>query len=117
MKKYTFIGAVALFVVLPVVVLAQLPTATIPTVSGLTLTELEQRIRQVVQFLMVIGVILAVGFIIWGGITRMYSQGEEKAVKAANDRIRSGVIGALVVIAVGLILQTLAAIVARSFFG
>ena len=99
-----------------VLVLAQLPAPTVPTASGLTLTEVENLIRRIAQFFMVIGVVLAVAFIIYGGITRVYAQGEEKAVTAANARIRSGVIGALVVLAVGLILQTLAGLVTRIFF-
>ena len=116
MKKYTFIGAVALFVVLPVVVLAQLPTATIPTSPGLTLTDIETQIRRLVQFFMVIGVVLSVGYIIWGAITRMHAGGDDTAIKASKTRVMSGVWGALIIIAVGVILQTLAGIVARTFF-
>lgn len=114
--KLSVISAVALFVVLPVVVLAQLPTATIPTSPGLTLTEIENQIRRLVQFFMAIGVVLAVGYIIWGGIARMHAGGNPEAVKSSITKIWSGVWGALIIIAVGVILQTLAGIVARNFF-
>lgn len=116
MKKYAFIGVVALFVVLPVLVLAQLPTATIPTSPGLTLNELETLITRLVRFFMAIGIVLAVGYIIWGGIALMHAGGNDDAIKKAKTKIWSGVWGALIVLAVGVILQTLAGIIARSNF-
>jgi len=115
-KKFLAVSAIAVVILLPAVVSAQLPTVTPPSVPGLTLTEIENLIRRVAQFFMVIGVILAVAYIIWGGITRMHAQGDEGKIKTANQRIQSGVIGALVVLAVGLIIQTLAGLVARTFF-
>lgn len=116
MKKYLVISAVALLVLMPVFVLAQLPTVSPPVVPGTTLTEVENIIRRIAQFVLVIGVIAALIYIVLGGIEWMRAGGDDAKIKTAKTRIWSGVWGALVVIAVGLILQTLAGVVTRVFF-
>ena len=116
MKKYLVISAIAMILLLPILVLAQLPGPTVPTVPGTTLTEVENIIRRVAQFMLVIGVIIAIIFIIWGGIQWMRAGGDPTKITAAKTQVWSGVWGALVVIAVGLILQTLAGVVTRVFF-
>lgn len=100
----------------PMVALA-LPNPTVPVSGqGVTLREVEDIIRQIAQFLIVIGVIIAVIFIIWGGIAYMMAGADETAATAAKDRIKNGVIGAAVVLGVGVILQTVAGLITRSFF-
>lgn len=98
---------------LPVLVLAQVAT---PTYTGggqaITLVEIEQLIQRIAGFLIVIGVVIAVIFIIWGGITYMAASDTAKA----KTRIFNGIIGAAVVLGVGVILQTIAGLVARTFF-
>lgn len=100
----------------PVLVLAL--AAPVSPVGGtaLSLSEIEARIRQVAQFIIIVSVILAVIFIIWGGIAYMTAGGNEERADAAKTRIWNGIIGAAVVLAVGVILQTLAALITRSFF-
>lgn len=115
--KLARFSVLAAMVLLPVMVLAQLPTATVPTVPGLTLSEIEDIIKRIARFFLVIGVILAIVYIIWGAITWMASGGDEKKIQKGKDRVKNAVWAALVIIAVGLILQTLAGIVARTFFG
>lgn len=117
MKKYLAISALAMLLLLPVVVLAQLPVPTVPTVPGTTLAEVENLIRRVAQFFMVIGVVLALIYIIYGGIVWMNAGSDDTKVKNAKTRMRQGAYGAFVVLAVGLILQTLAGVVTRVFFG
>ena len=80
------------------------------------MAEIQDRIEQVARFLIIAGVILAVIFIIWGGIAYMFAGGDETKSGAAKERIKNGIIGAAVVLAVGVILQTVAGLVARSFF-
>ncbi|MEK7659371.1 MAG: hypothetical protein AAB338_01810 [Patescibacteria group bacterium] len=116
MKKYLAVSAVAFLVLLPVIVLAQLPTVNPPVVPGTTLTEIENIIRRVAQFILVLGVIAALIYIVLGGIGWMRAGGDDTKIKEAKTRIWSGVWGALVVIAIGLILQTLAGVVTRVFF-
>lgn len=116
MKKYLAISAVAFLVLLPLVVLAQLPVPTVPTAPGTSLTEVEGLIRRVAQFFMVIGVVLALIFLIYGGIVWMNAGSDEKKIANAKTRMKQGAWGAFIVLAVGLILQTLAAAVTRTFF-
>lgn len=102
---------------LPLLVLAQgLPDPTSP-VGGeaIDLNEIQDLIERVARFLIVVGVVIAVIYIIWGGLAYMYAGGEEDA-KTAKARIKNGIIGAAIVLGVGVILQTLAGLVSRSFF-
>ena len=123
MKNTRIIRVETLFVIMtvfallmPVLVFALTgPTQPLPG-QGVTLSEIEARIKQIAQFVIIVSVILAVIFIIWGGITYMTAGGDETKAGAAKTRIWNGVIGAAVVLAVGVILQTLAALITRSFF-
>ena len=117
-KKFVYVGMMAMVLLMPVLVMAALIGPTQP-IGGtpVTLSEIEARIRQIAQFVIVVSVILAVIFIIWGGITYMTAGGDETKAGAAKTRIWNGVIGAAVVLAVGVILQTLASLITRSFFG
>lgn len=116
MKKYLVFSAVAMLLFMPLIVLAQLPTVSPPIVPGTSLAEIENILRRVAQFIIILGVIAALIYIILGGITWMRAGGDPTKVKEAKDKVWSGVWGALVVIAVGLILQTLAGVVTRVFF-
>ena len=116
-QKVGYISMVAMVLLMPVLVFAALPVPVPPIAGGaVTLSEIEVRITQVARFLIIVGVILAVIFIIWGGIAYMFAGGEETKTTAAKDRIKNGIIGAAVVLAVGVILQTVAGLIARSFF-
>ena len=86
------------------------------TGPGVNLSEIQQRITEVAQFLIVVSMVIAVIFIIYGGIRYMVAQGDPTAAKAARGTIFHGVIGAAVVLAVGVILQTVAGLVSRTFF-
>src|SRR3990167_5490045 len=117
LKKIGHISMTAIILLMPVLVFAALVNPTPPLTGGaVTLQEIQDRIEQVAKFLIVVGVILAVIFIIWGGIAYMFAGGDETKSTAAKDRIKNGIIGAAVVLAVGVILQTVAGLIARSFF-
>lgn len=92
-------------------------TVALPTGTELTLTKIQQIIETVANWLIIIGVIIAVIFIIWGGIKYMTARGDEKKAGEAKTAIVNGVIGAAVVLGVGVILRTTAALVTRTFFG
>ncbi len=116
-QKVAYISMTALVLLMPVLVFAALPNPGVPLGGGaVTLSEIGQRINQIAQFLIIVGVVLAVIFIIWGGIAYMFAGGDETKSKAAKDRIKNGIIGAAVVLAVGVILQSVAGLVTRSFF-
>lgn len=93
--------------------LAVLPNAGLPvTGAPVTLSEIQDRIQQVAQFLIVISMVIAVIMIVYGGIRWMTSS-DPKAAKAI---VTNGIIGAAIVLAVGVILQTVAGFVTRTFF-
>lgn len=94
--------------------LAVLPNPGLPvTGTPVTLSEVQGRIQQIAQFLIVISMVIAVIFIVYGGIRYMTSSGDPKEAKAI---IKNGIIGAAIVLAVGVILQTVAGLVTRTFF-
>lgn len=121
MKKMRTIGKwviPATAVLLPFVALAALSNPS-PTLTGqaITLNEIENLISGLARFLIVISVVVAVIFIIYGGIRWIMARDNDEAAGKAKTMILNGIIGALVILGVGVILQTLAGIVARSFFG
>lgn len=70
-------------------------------------------VENIANFLLYIGAIIAVIFIIWGGITYMAAGGNTEKAEKAKTRIWNGVIGALIVVGVGVILNTLIYLVQR----
>ena len=90
--------------------------ADLPAGKPITLPELDSLIGRVASFMVVTSVILAIIFIIWGGITYMAAGADTTKVTEAQTRIKNGVIGAAVVLGVGVIIQTVAGIVTRDFF-
>ena len=116
-SKTTLVVLAVMAVLMPVLALAQLPVPTPPTTGQpLTLIEIENLIRRIANFLIIISVIIAVIFIIWGAIMYMAARGDETRATAARGTIWNGIIGAAVVLGVGVILQTLAGLITRSFF-
>ncbi len=89
----------------------------LPTGTELSLTKIKQLIETVANWLIVIGVVIAVIMIIWGGLKYMTARGDAKKAEEALMAIRNGIIGAAVVLGVGVILRTTAAVVTRTFFG
>ena|SRR5436190_12432699 len=91
--------------------LAVLPNPNLP-VNGapITLSEIQDRIQQIAQFLIIISMVVAVIVIIYGGIRWMMGNAK------AKDIVTNGIIGAAIILAVGVILQTVAGLVTRSFF-
>src|SRR3989344_5420658 len=116
--KTTLVVLSIAVVLMPALVLAgALPTPTPPTSgTALTLNEIESLIRRIAQFLIIVSVIIAVIFIIWGGVMYMVARGDTEKAGAAKTTIFNGIIGAAVVLGVGVILQTLAGLITRSFF-
>ncbi len=83
---------------------------------ALIFNTIESAMGRFVQFLFDISMVLAVIFIVWGGITYMASGSNEVKTAAAKQRIIRGIIGAFVILAIGVILNTLEAIVTGKFF-
>ena len=121
MDKFKKIGKFAIpaaMLLLPFMSLAVtvVPPDVTTTGTPITLTEIENIIARIANFLIVISVIIAVIFIIWGGVKYMVSGGDEKKATEAKGIIFNGIIGAAVVLGVGVILNTVRALLARTFF-
>lgn len=115
LKKWAIPFALA---ALPLLVLAQeIPGTALPGGTALTLNKIKDVIQTVANWLIIVGVIIAVIYIIWGGVSYMAARGDPGKVKAATDAMKNGLIGAIIVLGVGVILRTLAAVVVRTFFG
>ena len=83
---------------------------------GLTLAEIGQIISTISSFLTTIGVLIAIIVIIWSGLVYMKAGSSPEAVKKAQAWFQNAVIGALIVLAVNVIINTIANIVSRQFF-
>lgn len=117
-KRKILIGIALLVVLAPVLVSAAVLPTPVPPVGGtaITLTEIGDTISRIAQWLIVVSVVVAVIMIIWGGVMWMWARGEDKKVEAARKMIWNGILGAAVILAVGVIMQTVAAVVNRGFF-
>src|SRR3989344_7553825 len=90
--------------------------ADLPAGRPITLSEVDSLIGRVAQFLVVISVLIAVIMIVWSGITYMAAGANATKVAEAQTRLKSAIIGAAIVLGVGVIIQTIAGIVTRGFF-
>ncbi|OGN01495.1 MAG: hypothetical protein A3B91_05205 [Candidatus Yanofskybacteria bacterium RIFCSPHIGHO2_02_FULL_41_29] len=116
-KTVSKVGIATAMALMPFLVLAQLPTPTSPYAGApVTLDDIRDLIETVARFLILISVVVAVIFIVWGGMMYMMAGDDVAKAGAAKSRIVNGIIGALVVLAVGLILQTLATVVNWTVF-
>ena len=116
-KTVAKIGIGVAVALMPALALAQLPTPTSPYAGApFTLLDIQGIIETVARFLILVSVVIAVIFIVWGGISYMSAGDDASRAGSAKSRIVNGIIGALVVLAVGLILQTLATVVNWTVF-
>ena len=87
-----------------------------PSGPTLTLNRIEDLLRRIGTWMIMIAIVVAVIMIVWGGVSYMVAQSDD-ATKSAKSKIFNGIIGAAVVLAVGLILRTLASLLTQTFFG
>ncbi len=80
--------------------------------NAVTLSTAQDIIQRVAQFLIVISMVIAVIMIVYGGIRWMIASDPAEAKKI----VLNGIIGAAIVLAVGVILQTVAGIVTFQAF-
>ncbi len=118
-KKIAKIAIPVAALMLPFMSLAVtvVPPDVSTTGAPITLADMQNMITSIANFLIIVSVIVAVIFIIWGGIMVIASHGDPTRAKKGYDIIKNGVIGAAVVLGVGIILNTVKALLARTFFG
>lgn len=117
MNKYKNILVMLVFGVIlamPLLTMALTAPGTVVAGQAITLNEVEGLINGVARFLIVVSVIVAVIFIVYGGIRWIASPGDPAAAKTI---IKNGIIGAIIILGVGVILQTLQGVISRTFFG
>src|SRR3989338_3726721 len=103
---------------LPMAALAQLDTPESPLEGvGLSLEIITGIINRIAQFMLTVGVVVAVIFIIWGGVKWMMAGDDPNKVDSSKARIKNGIIGAAIILGVGLILATISKVVGGEFFG
>jgi len=81
-----------------------------PASGPLSLQNVLDIITEIRNFLIVLGVIVVVIFVIWGGVDYITSRGDEEKVSAAKQKIIVAIIGAAIILVVFILLQTLKAV-------
>ncbi|MBX4211820.1 MAG: hypothetical protein KW806_03505 [Candidatus Yanofskybacteria bacterium] len=113
-----FTTASMLFVVTVMAVSAANAPIDIPEGNPITLGGLTDNLESIVKFLVIIAGFLMVGFVIWSGLYWMYAgaRGDTGKVEDAKGMLRAAIIGSLIVLGVGVILQTIRGFVSGEFF-
>ena len=73
-------------------------------------------ITSIADFFIFAGIMLAIIVIVWSGIRWMMAGGNDTEVTKAKATLKAGIIGAVVVLGVGLIIDTIVSLVDQSFF-
>jgi len=91
---------------------------TFPPVPGepITLDYLYAVAEEIALFLIAVSAILTVIFVIWSGVMYMYAGDDTKKVDEAKARLKSGIIGAAIIFGVGVIINTIVAVITGEFF-
>lgn len=116
--KYSAVIATVAAVLVPTMAFA-LVQPTVPignpgqAVTGSTISNL---INTVVQYLLTISTVIAVGFIVYGGLLYMGVRGDD-GKKNAGPVLKNAIFGIAIVFAVGLILNTVARFVQTQSIG
>ena len=64
---------------------------------GVDQTPLPTIIGNIIKIILGLSGLVALVFVIWGGVQIAVSQGDEKAIKAAKDRMISGAVGIIII--------------------
>ena len=90
--------------------------AELPPGQAVTLDEVNNIFGTIARFLIGVSATLAVIFIIISGIMIMTAQGDPAKYKKGREMLKTAIWGTFVVLGVGVIINTVAALVTRSFF-
>ena len=78
---------------------------------AITLFDLRHIVENFASFLIMASILIGVIFIVWGGVTYMAAGDDTYRMRSARKNIWSGIIGIFIILAVGLIIVTLASLV------
>ena len=90
--------------------------ADLPPGNAITTDDISGIVGIIARFMIVISMVLAVIFIVLSGIMTMMAQADPGKFTNGLLRLKHAIIGVLVILAVGVIINTVAALVDRSFF-
>ena len=100
----------------PTFTLPPLPTAG-PFGTGLTAIKIRDFILiPLTNFLIAVGIILAIIVIVVSGVMYLRAGGSPEALKKAQAWFKNGIIGAFIILGVGVIIWTIYGIVTGDFF-
>jgi hypothetical protein len=119
-KIFALVGLVSLISVwlfLPTSVFANLSDVEDPTNLIHKFSSLGDIIGQLLPFLFGLAAMLALLFLIWGGIKFMMAQGDPKQLDSAKNTITSAVIGLIIVLSVTLIFFLIKVVFSIDIFG
>ena len=103
--------------IFPMVVGAQLSAPdTGFTDAGLTLADIEDIIEDIANFIIVAAILIATIFIVWAGIKYATARGDSTKVSEATQTLKNGLIGAAIVLGIGVLLNTVKGVVSGAFF-
>jgi hypothetical protein len=94
----------------------QYPTGVAQT-GYISLQTVLQFVQSAMNFLVTGGVLIGIGFIVYGGIRYIVSHGDAAKAKTARGIVLNGLIGIGIILGVGILVNTVAAIVSGQFFG
>ena len=111
-KKYFW----AVPVILAMVLMASSALAQLPPGNPITIDDISGLVGTIARFMIAISMVVAVIFIVLSGIMTMMAQADPGKFANGLLRLKHAIIGAMVILATGVIINTVAAIVDRSFF-
>ncbi len=109
-QKAHYFTAIA-FLALPILARADLPAG-----NAVTLDDVDGILGIIARFMIVMSMVVAVIFMVLGGIMIMTAQADPGRFKTGTAWVRNVVIGSAVVLGSGVIMNTIVALVDRSFF-
>lgn len=113
LKKYALaVPAVLVMVLMATSALA----ANLPAGNAITLDDISGIAEVISRFMIVMSMVLAVIFIVLSGIMTMMAQADPGKFTSGLLRLKHAIYGVAVVLAAGVIINTVASIVDRSFF-
>lgn len=88
----------------------------LPGGNVITFNEVQNVLIQIANWLMSIGVVIAVIFLAWGAIKWMTAGGNQERVDNARVTVRNSIIGVIILYGIGVILRTAESLIYRTFF-
>jgi len=115
-KALGFISAGLSYLVLAGKAFAQASIGIQPPVGSAQNIKLEDAPQFIVSILFVIGIIVAIAFLIYGGIRWILSGGDKAAVENARNHIVAAIVGLVIIIAAFFILSTVVTLITGAPF-